>query len=401
MDTNNNNSPTSVSYHKENILGCKHYPRSCKIKAACCGVFFVCRLCHNDQSKHEIDRFATKEIMCMKCQTVQPVAEKCIGCDIQFARYFCAHCKFYDDTPDKKIYHCDDCKICRVGERDSFIHCKRCNGCLNKVGFEKHVCLDNKFEDSCPICMEDLFSSRDPVVSLKCGHSMHSECNDQFAKSGTIQCPMCKKSAYNLTEYWLRIDAQIARQPMPRMYAGSTCSVLCCDCDKKSMDIALHFLGNKCQHCNSYNTTIIGKNLQIDSSAPEEPLPNPNLPLSDDEEGDDEDIDDDEDMDDDEFDIDEDDEEEDGDEEEIRPGFGEEIDSVLTPILVQQLSQLPVFNSILNGETNLIDDPAIQQLRQNPHIDQLMNVLQQRYQQQNHNPNNPNNNNPNNNNNNQ
>ena len=35
-------------------------------------------------------------------------------------------CKLWDDDPEKKIYHCDDCGICRIGAGlgKDFFHCK-------------------------------------------------------------------------------------------------------------------------------------------------------------------------------------------------------------------------------------------------------------------------------------
>jgi CHY zinc finger len=56
----------TVTYHKrkqegeedsKDILGCKHYARGCKVKAACCEKLFGCRRCHDeDISSHPIDR---------------------------------------------------------------------------------------------------------------------------------------------------------------------------------------------------------------------------------------------------------------------------------------------------------------------------------------------------------
>ena len=47
------------AYHKEpgadgegGILGCKHYQRGCLIRAACCGDFYGCRFCHDEQAPH-------------------------------------------------------------------------------------------------------------------------------------------------------------------------------------------------------------------------------------------------------------------------------------------------------------------------------------------------------------
>ncbi|KAN0009444.1 hypothetical protein ACTFIU_006739 [Dictyostelium citrinum] len=260
----------SKSYHssESDILGCKHYARNCKIKAACCGRIYVCRLCHADDPvniKHEINRHATKEVLCMFCQTLQPVSKQCINndCNKEFARYFCDVCKFYDDSPTKKIYHCDKCGICRVGSRDDFIHCDRCNGCLSKTGFNSHKCIENKFSN-CPICMEDLFNSRDPSTPFDCGHMIHSLCYNDFIKSGSFKCPICKKSIGKM--HWKHTDNIIKRSKMPEMYSGSTVSILCNDCQEKCVDQPFHFIGTKCTSCGSYNTTITSKNIIVDET---------------------------------------------------------------------------------------------------------------------------------------
>lgn len=163
------------------LLGCDHYPRNCKLKAACCGLIVPCRLCHDDPQfsmGHNIDRFATKEVLCMICLTLQPVSSHCVNCNTQFARHFCAKCRFYDNTPGKDIYHCDQCGICRVGKglgQDNF-HCTNCNACVSLDSQTSHKCLAKSLEANCPICYVYLFTSTEPVVFMRCGHTMHSRC---------------------------------------------------------------------------------------------------------------------------------------------------------------------------------------------------------------------------------
>lgn len=163
------------------LPGCEHYPRRCKIKAACCDRWVGCRLCHDDPKlnlDHNIDRFATREILCMECGMEQPVAEFCAGCGVQFARHFCPICKFYDDTPGKDIYHCDKCGICRVGKGlgiDNF-HCNTCQSCVSLESKEVHVCVENSLQANCPICKVYLYTSLEPAVYMRCGHTMHSSC---------------------------------------------------------------------------------------------------------------------------------------------------------------------------------------------------------------------------------
>ena len=39
-----------------------------------------------------------------------------------------------------------------------------------------HTCREKCFEDLCPICHEDMFTSSTPIKGLACGHLMHSTC---------------------------------------------------------------------------------------------------------------------------------------------------------------------------------------------------------------------------------
>lgn len=84
---------------------CSHYERNCSIVSPCCGAVFGCRICHDDcpvlppkmevnqgkrryarssslpssftsmeppeETHHEIDRFAIKEVICRECYTRQ------------------------------------------------------------------------------------------------------------------------------------------------------------------------------------------------------------------------------------------------------------------------------------------------------------------------------------------
>lgn len=159
------------------LLGCEHYARKCKLKAACCGVYVGCRICH-EKLGHAMDRYKTARVACMECRTEQDVGEGCGGCGVRFARYYCGVCKFYDDTPGKAIYHCDDCGICRVGEglgKDNF-HCTKCNACITMDTKDNHCCMKMSLECDCPICGEYLFTSTRPVVYMRCGHTMHMNC---------------------------------------------------------------------------------------------------------------------------------------------------------------------------------------------------------------------------------
>lgn len=47
----------------------------CVLQAPCCGKLYVCRLCHDAEENHQMDRFKVKEVQCSECQTLQQVTE--------------------------------------------------------------------------------------------------------------------------------------------------------------------------------------------------------------------------------------------------------------------------------------------------------------------------------------
>ncbi|KAI6860720.1 hypothetical protein KC338_g6871 [Hortaea werneckii] len=119
-----------------------------------------------------------------------------------------------------------------------------------------------------------------PLLGLPCGHYMHGECYKDLM-AVTYKCPVCSKSAVNMELQWRKLDDEIRAQPMPEddseleglmphiedashneqdhghdqtaprrpreVYAG------CNDCGRRSWT-PFHWLGLKCQVCDSYNT---------------------------------------------------------------------------------------------------------------------------------------------------
>ncbi|KAL0694854.1 hypothetical protein Bca4012_062034 [Brassica carinata] len=80
--------------HK-NILGCKHYKRSCKLLAPCCNQLFTCIRCHDEEVDHLMDRKQITKMMCMKCMIIQPLV-KALPCghvmhSTCFQEYTCSH----------------------------------------------------------------------------------------------------------------------------------------------------------------------------------------------------------------------------------------------------------------------------------------------------------------------
>ncbi|ORY42327.1 zf-CHY-domain-containing protein [Rhizoclosmatium globosum] len=252
---------TEVSFHDKDrtVIGCKHYQRSCKLQAHCCGKWYPCRFCHDEVSDHNIIRNLTVTMMCMFCKTVQPSAQVCINPDCQKAvsKYYCKECKLWDNDPRKNIYHCYDCGICRIGKGlgIDYFHCKKCNVCMAISLKGKHKCIERNLESDCPICGEYMFTSTTTVIFMPCGHCIHYKCHQEYIQT-SYQCPTCFKSLANMTEYFRRIDAMLAQHQMPPEYNNSYSYVYCNDCEKKC-HAKFHFLYHKCIFCRGYNTKIL------------------------------------------------------------------------------------------------------------------------------------------------
>eukprot|EP01102_Stenamoeba_stenopodia_P019553 TRINITY_DN7421_c0_g1_i1.p1 TRINITY_DN7421_c0_g1~~TRINITY_DN7421_c0_g1_i1.p1 ORF type:complete len:310 (-),score=12.02 TRINITY_DN7421_c0_g1_i1:79-1008(-) len=251
-----------VTYNKEGVLGCKHYMRDCKLKAACCGKFYPCLRCHDEVSDHTIVRYDIELILCMHCETVQPPNQTCTNCKKTLGTYYCETCRFYDNDTTKEIYHCPHCRLCRIGKGLGIDHehCMTCNSCI-KLDF-KHKCVESNTKCDCPICKTYLFESPLPVTILpRCGHAIHLNCLEQY-RTSSWRCPVCMKSFLDPSDPRMKqmfeiFDQEINLQPMPEELR-KTVSVFCNDCEKKST-VSYHLIGQKCGHpgCGSYNTNRI------------------------------------------------------------------------------------------------------------------------------------------------
>jgi len=254
--------------------GCKHYQRRCEIQAPCCKLWYPCRLCHNEEYKgvkapgckvETMDRHAVDTIRCLLCQKEQAPGPKCVGCNEEFAKYYCGICKFWNDNPMKGIYHCEKCGICRVGKADDYFHCDNCKGDFPKEAEEGHECTSFGMHSNCPICFEDMFSSRKNSQRMPiCGHFIHSKCLKDYLRTSRVnRCPICSKDIFKEDEEQIRhIDEMLAstRANLPKEVIDMKVSILCNNCLQKTGDVPFHFLGLKCGNCGSYNTR------QIDST---------------------------------------------------------------------------------------------------------------------------------------
>lgn len=237
----------------EKRVGCAHYKRRAKFVTPCCNKFYMCRYCHDENETHYFNRKTVTELICTECNTRQRVQAECEKCGVQFGRYTCLVCNLFDDE-DRNQYHCDGCGICRVGGRGRFFHCKVCNMCLPmQLQVDGHRCVENVSRSNCPVCLDDIHTSRIPCHIPDCGHLLHRTCFEELLSSGHYACPTCQTSMMDMNQLWEYLDAEVAATPMPKEYENYIVDILCKDCHKEST-VKFHVVGLKCSHCGAYNT---------------------------------------------------------------------------------------------------------------------------------------------------
>ncbi|KAK0747590.1 hypothetical protein B0T21DRAFT_406202 [Apiosordaria backusii] len=245
-------SPASDGPSEKQHLGCNHYRRNVKLQCATCERWYTCRMCHDAVEDHVLPRQQTKHMLCMLCGCAQKASDTCVRCGESAANYYCGICKLWNDDPNKPIYHCSDCGLCRVGQGlgKDFYHCKKCMACISMTG--EHKCIERSIDCDCPICGDYLFNSMKTVVFMQCGHSIHKRCFELHMET-SYRCPICSKSCVNMETQFRNFDLAILAQPMPPEYVDTRAIISCNDCSAKSQT-AYHWLGLKCSLCNSYNT---------------------------------------------------------------------------------------------------------------------------------------------------
>jgi RING finger/CHY zinc finger protein 1 len=241
-------------------IDCIHYISNCKLLAPCCNKFFSCRHCHDlemDENEtdikkaHKINRYDIKEMKCNKCETVQETNQYCSNCNECMGLYFCKICNLFDNTLNK--FHCDDCKICRIGSRDDLKHCFTCGECFPSGHFDS-PCIENSSESTCPFCLDVLKFSTKMHHKMNCGHIVHSDCLNEYLLTND-KCPICCKSINKNQTQIEYIENLINNMPMPDEYKDKEVEIFCNDCLQKST-VKFHFIGNQCSNCKSFNTKI-------------------------------------------------------------------------------------------------------------------------------------------------
>eukprot|EP00756_Hemistasia_phaeocysticola_P010452 Hpha_TRINITY_DN15018_c11_g9::TRINITY_DN15018_c11_g9_i1::g.124834::m.124834/K10144/RCHY1, PIRH2; RING finger and CHY zinc finger domain-containing protein 1 len=242
--------------------GCKHYKRKCKMYCPTCSMLVPCRLCHDDTPgvNHSLDRHAVSKVQCQACGADQPPAANCGECGASWGEYYCDVCHLWRDLPKETagsaaVWHCDRCGLCRIAQaglgRDDYAHCSNCDSCWPK-GNKDHKCCANSSKSNCPVCLEDLHTSRTAIEMVDCGHLLHSTCRRQLLQTGRICCPLCKKTICKAA--FAAIAEEVRLNPMPPEFRESKAAILCNDCVVKRV-VPLHWVAMQCPQCGGYNTT--------------------------------------------------------------------------------------------------------------------------------------------------
>ncbi|CRL19923.1 Zinc finger, CHY-type [Penicillium camemberti] len=265
---------------EEITLGCVHYHRNVKLECHTCKKWYTCRFCHDEVEDHSLIRRDTEHMLCMLCGHAQPAAQNCRQCSEQTAQYYCEICKLWDNDSKKSIYHCSDCGICRIGQGlgKDFFHCQTCSVCLPMCIENTHRCIERSTQCDCPICGDYMFTSPDTVVVMRCGHSIHHKCLSEYSKS-SYRCPLCSKTITNMESTFRNLDRTIESQPMPDEFNDTKGLIYCNDCGSKSV-VKYHWLGLRCDLCESYNTAQLrilhgDMSSQPEEDAGEDVLPRP------------------------------------------------------------------------------------------------------------------------------
>lgn len=97
-----------------------------------------------------------------------------------------------------------------------------------------------------------MFSSPQTVIFMECGHPIHKTCFNLYMEV-SYRCPLCHKSITKMDALFLNLANIIKEQPMPPEFQDVRSVIFCNDCSAKC-STPYHFLGLRCQICQSFNT---------------------------------------------------------------------------------------------------------------------------------------------------
>ena len=78
-----------------------------------------------------------------------------------------------------------------------------------------HKCVEKVSRSNCPVCQEDIHTSRIPSQIPPCNHLIHKTCFDEMLSNGHYACPLCGGSMMDMTDVWKIYDKEISETPMP------------------------------------------------------------------------------------------------------------------------------------------------------------------------------------------
>ncbi|KAL0312021.1 UNVERIFIED_CONTAM: E3 ubiquitin-protein ligase RZFP34 [Sesamum radiatum] len=107
---------------------------------------------------------------------------------------------------------------CRIGGSKNFFHCDKCGCCYSVLLKSSHPCVERAMHQDCPVCFEYLFDSRNDVIAMPCGHTIHKTCLVEMQEHYKYACPICSKSVCDMSKVWEKFDLEIAATPMPTYY---------------------------------------------------------------------------------------------------------------------------------------------------------------------------------------
>ncbi|KAK1256796.1 hypothetical protein QJS04_geneDACA020117 [Acorus gramineus] len=160
-------------------------------------------------------------------------------------------CKHYSRRCKIRAPCCNEIFGCRHCHNDSTVT-KVCSNCGVNMG--EYFCDICKFYDD-----DVRLASLDPAIRLAYAINTFvwkTQCGITVPSVMRYACPICSKSAIDMSKYWRTMDDEVAATLMPENYRGKKVWILCNDCNDTT-EVIFHVIGQKCGHCNSYNTRTI------------------------------------------------------------------------------------------------------------------------------------------------
>ncbi|KAH9410556.1 CHY zinc finger domain-containing protein [Ordospora pajunii] len=232
-------------------MACQHYSNNNLLIFECCKKAYPCRLCHDMNEIHRSNRYEISKMQCILCNTKQQASQRCLACNTEVSRYYCNKCNLWDSSGDR-IFHCEECKVCRRGNAEDAFHCDACQTCLLINGSREHVHVENATGRNCPICAEGMHECTEVLVLLRCGHSMHESCLLDYMKKA-YTCPICSKPMGNTSMVDAKIRCLVDSEAELFSGVAELCSIECGDCGNPSKAVR-GIVYNRCPFCGSCNT---------------------------------------------------------------------------------------------------------------------------------------------------